>query len=330
MLRSDKYSVSLPHLFNLHGRPSNLVPPALARSTQIMAGPLSVEDILAKQKADREAAAKVRPLCFPLLSALTLFQPKFLSKSERAALALEKRNAEVKLEQEKGDIETKERIDFERAAEEERRRAESARYGASNGNGNDGRCERSNGFRSNTDHFLDDRYGRPDSRNDRYNQQMPDNRNGAPQQNGNGHSNGYGNGYPTASRRHGPPIGPRRQQNGHAIAPSPLASSSTMTGSPKPTPPGDVALPTDNELSTIRARYLGQKADNKKPRLRKAADKKVIFDWNVSDDTSAMEQGTWTSEVKGKGPGGTMFGGRLAGFDERGKNTGQQGDSVDK
>lgn len=65
----------------------------------------------------------------------------------------------------------------------------------------------------------------------------------------------------------------------------------------------------------IRARYLGQKLDKSKPRLRKAADKKVIFDWNVGDDTTAAERGSWTSEIKGQGTGGAMFGGRLAGMD---------------
>ncbi len=250
-------------------------------------------------------------------------QPKFLSKTERAALALEKRNAEIKAQQEREQEEKKERIDFERAAEDERRRAESARYGA--GNGRDGRYDRYG--RQDGRYGRDDRYAR-DSRNG-YGHQTPDDRHGGPHQNGNGHSNG--NGCPTGPRGNGPPTGPRSQPNGHTIAPSPLASSSTVRGSPKPTTPGDVAPPTESELSTIRARYLGQKVDNKKPRLRKAADKKVIFDWNVGDDTTAMEQGTWTSEIKGKGPGGTMFGGRLAGFDKGGRARGEEsGDLVDK
>jgi ATP-dependent RNA helicase DDX23/PRP28 len=59
-----------------------------------------------------------------------------LSKSERAALALEKRNAEVKAQQEKDNLEKIERVAFEQQVEDERRKAEGARYG----NG-DGRCE---------------------------------------------------------------------------------------------------------------------------------------------------------------------------------------------
>ena len=45
-------------------------------------------------------------------------------------------------------------------------------------------------------------------------------------------------------------------------------------------------MPTDSELSTIRARYLGQKESRTKPRLRKTADKRMIFEWKAEDDTS--------------------------------------------
>jgi ATP-dependent RNA helicase DDX23/PRP28 len=45
-------------------------------------------------------------------------------------------------------------------------------------------------------------------------------------------------------------------------------------------------MPTDSELNTIRARYLGQKENRTKPRLRKTADKRMIFDWKAEDDTS--------------------------------------------
>jgi ATP-dependent RNA helicase DDX23/PRP28 len=45
-------------------------------------------------------------------------------------------------------------------------------------------------------------------------------------------------------------------------------------------------MPTDSELNTIRARYLGQKENRTKPRLRKTADKRMIFEWKAEDDTS--------------------------------------------
>ncbi|ORY31211.1 Pre-mRNA-splicing ATP-dependent RNA helicase PRP28 [Naematelia encephala] len=265
-----------------------------------MAGPLSVEDILAKQKAEREAAAK----------------PKFLTKEQRAKLALEKRNAEVKEQQAREEEEKRSRIDFEQQAEEERRKTEAARYGQGNGQYGGGGYGRQ------------DRYGRDGHRqngntngNGNGNGWQNDRNGRGGYSNGGGQANGNGQAAvttPTAPRGHAPPSAPRSMQNGHTPATaSPLAGSSTpVPGSPKPNTPGDAAAPTDAELSIIRARYLGQKADNKKPRLRKIADKKMIFDWNAADDTTAAEQGTWSGQLKGQGPGGAMFGGRIAGFEE--------------
>ena len=106
-----------------------------------MTGPLSVEDIVAKQRAEREAAAKVRSPYVMHILTLTSLQPKFLSKTERAALALEKRNAEVKVQQIKEEGEARERLQFDQAAEEERRRGDAARYGGGDSNGSDGRCK---------------------------------------------------------------------------------------------------------------------------------------------------------------------------------------------
>jgi ATP-dependent RNA helicase DDX23/PRP28 len=102
-----------------------------------MAGPLSVDEILARQKAEKEAAAKVshHPV---LCSSKANLQPKFLSKADRAKLALEKRNAEVKEQQEREEAERKERLEFDRKAEEERRRANEGRYGGPGGPGGQG------------------------------------------------------------------------------------------------------------------------------------------------------------------------------------------------
>ncbi|RXK41784.1 pre-mRNA-splicing ATP-dependent RNA helicase PRP28 [Tremella mesenterica] len=265
-----------------------------------MAGPLSVDEILAKQRAEKEAASK----------------PRFLSKADRERIALEKRDAEVKTRQEREVAGRIERIDFEKAVMEERRKAETARFGTGPSSGPNGRCE-------------SDRYGRND-RYDRYSAPDPrDDRNGSHPPDRPASTNGQQ--IPTGPRGHAPPSAPRSMQmaNGNMngshtpVKPSPLANSSTPGSSPKPTVPGDVAVPTEVELVNIRARYLGQKVNEKKPRVRKTQDKKVIFDWNAADDTTALEQGTWTSEVKGLGPGGIMFGGRLAGFDEGGKRRGQ-------
>ncbi|WWD20718.1 pre-mRNA-splicing ATP-dependent RNA helicase PRP28 [Kwoniella shandongensis] len=284
-----------------------------------MAGPLSVEDILARQKAEKEAASK----------------PKFLSKAERQKLALEKRNAEVREQQERGDAERKQRDEFDRAAEEEKRRADQARYGADAGGG--GRYDRygrpDDRYANGNGNGNGNGYGRPDPRNQRY-QGGYDDRN-APRQNYPNQNGQNGSAVPTGPRGSagGPPTGPRGMHNGNngqsslpyngASTPStPLATAGSST--PTPNSPRDAALPTDAELTALRARYLGQKIDGKKPRLRKANDKKIIFDWNADDDTAAQEQTSWAGEVKGKGSGGTTFGGRLAGFDEGGKRRGQE------
>jgi ATP-dependent RNA helicase DDX23/PRP28 len=275
-----------------------------------MAGPLSVEDILAKQKAEKEAAAK----------------PKFLSKAERAKLALEKRNAEVKDQQAREEEERSARIAFEQKLEEERKRSEESRYNGGGGPGNG----RQGG------------YGRDSyRREDRYNQSGP-----AQDRNG---QNGHGqNGNSNHDNRQGPPSGPRGAPSGprssygngngfnnQPSTSSPLArdqgpssssaAQSSMTGSPKPNVPGDVSQPSDYEMAVIKSRYLGQKDPDKKQRARKEPNSKnkMNFDWNAADDTTAHEQGGWRNDVKANAPGAVMLGGRLAGFDEGGRRRGQ-------
>jgi ATP-dependent RNA helicase DDX23/PRP28 len=63
-------------------------------------------------------------------------------------------------------------------------------------------------------------------------------------------------------------------------------------------------MPTDSELSTIRARYLGQKVDNKKPRLRKQNDKRFIFDWKAEDDTTGDQRIIVDPAIIARRPGG--------------------------
>ena len=290
-----------------------------------MAGPLSVDEILAKQKAEKDAAGRVRCPLGKIRNAELTLQPKFLSKAERAALALEKRNADVKVQQEREEVEKKERLEFEKKAEEERRRSDGGRYGA--GGPNEGRCEQSLTFFG-PELMIDGGYNRNDGyggRNDGYNGRNDGHgghggyggqggRNdgyGGGRDSGHGGRGGYGNGReggrdgryggPSGhSQSNGPPTGPRgahtptgpRGQNGHGPHnPSPLAANgSGAPASPKPTAPGDVAMPTDSELNTIRARYLGQKVDRSKPRLRKQTDKKLIFDWKAEDDTSGDQR----------------------------------------
>ena len=274
-----------------------------------MAGPLSVEDILAKQKAEKEAAAK----------------PKFLSKAERAKIALEKRNAEVQSQQSRDEEEKAARISFERRVEEERRRDEEQRYGG--GRNEDQRYGGRGGYGRGGDGYR---------REDRYERQG---QNGHPHGYPGGGHNHTQNGHAQNGHVNGPPSGPRgaptgpRASNGQAHS-SPLARGggtghqagpSTLTpSSPKPTTPGDAAQPSDHELAVIKSRYLGGHDFNKKPRIKKESNhKKMNFDWNAADDTTAYDQGSWRTEMLSATPGAVMLGGRLAGYDEGGQRRGQ-------
>jgi ATP-dependent RNA helicase DDX23/PRP28 len=274
-----------------------------------MAGPLSVEDILAKQKAEKEAAAK----------------PKFLSKAERAKIALEKRNAEVKSQQQREEEERAARIAFEQQVEEERRRNEESRY---SGNGN-GRYGQGQGQGQGQGYGRDSYGGRDNhgQRNDRYNQQN---------QGRNGHA------QPPTQAPSGPrnaPSGPRASLNNNQpstsspLARAPIAPQASAPGTPKqsndapppkPNTPGDVSQPSEYEMAVIKSRYLGQKDPDRKQRVKRDINtKKMNFDWAATDDTTAHEQGSWRMDVKASAPGAVMLGGRLAGFDEGGTRRGQ-------
>ena len=103
--------------------------------------PLSIESLLQKQKEEKEAAAKVFILIFILkLKLTTLYKPRFLTKEQRAQLAIQKRAQEIHEQREKEEKARKDRDALEREAEEirsrERERERSSRYGGGGG----GRC----------------------------------------------------------------------------------------------------------------------------------------------------------------------------------------------
>jgi len=251
-----------------------------------MAGPLSVEDILAKQKAEKEASAK----------------PKFLSKAERAKIALEKRNAEVKSQQQKDEEEKAARIAFERQVEDERRKNEEARYAGNGG----GRYGNQQGYGNGRDN-----YGQGQGRNGQYNQGRNDQPPSGPRNAPTGPRGSYNNQPSTSS--------PLARGNGQPSTPAPPPPAS-----PKPNTPGDVSQPSEYEMAVLKSRYLGQKDPDRKQRVKKEANaKKVNFDWAATDDTTAHEQGSWRMDVRASAPGAVMLGGRLAGFDEGGARRGQ-------
>jgi ATP-dependent RNA helicase DDX23/PRP28 len=99
--------------------------------------PLSIETLLQKQREEKEAASKVCLHAFspPVRTSHTdhLRQPKFLSKEERAKLAIAKRAQEIKEEKERAEAARRDRLNLETQADELRRERDS-KYGGS------GRC----------------------------------------------------------------------------------------------------------------------------------------------------------------------------------------------
>ncbi|KAI0705818.1 pre-mRNA-splicing ATP-dependent RNA helicase PRP28 [Cytidiella melzeri] len=252
--------------------------------------PLSIESLLQKQKEDKEAAAK----------------PKFLTKEQRAQLAIAKRAQELREQKEKEDRARQERQNLEREAEEirsrDRERERTARYGSGGGGGGGGRYD-----------DRQERYGRRDHRE-------RDNRRYPPAEDRRSVLQGVPTG-PRADRGKEPPAGPRGSSS--------LTPGSASSMPPPPLPPNangtngilnaesEAFVPpmTDNDLTAIRSRYLG--VDKKKRKIRKMNDRKFVFDWDEQDDTFSAEA---PAAVGSQRQGAQiMFGrGHIAGMDDGG------------
>jgi ATP-dependent RNA helicase DDX23/PRP28 len=103
------------------------------------AEPLSIESLLQRQKEEREAAARVSSQLVLLtwnsveISQFFLFsKPKFLSKEERAKIAIAKRAQEIHEEMRKEEENRKNREQLEREAEIIRRQERESKYATSN------------------------------------------------------------------------------------------------------------------------------------------------------------------------------------------------------
>ncbi|BEJ12125.1 hypothetical protein CspHIS471_0205850 [Cutaneotrichosporon sp. HIS471] len=200
-----------------------------------MSGPLSVEDILAQQKAEREAAAK----------------PKFMTKAMREKLAAEKAAAESSSSKDKERADRARREGLERAAAEERRRTDVNRRDRERE-----RDTRDGGLDYRADHRADYRGRRRDDdyRGGRQDRRFDDRDRDRDRRDG-----GHGRGGRRDDRR----------TNG-----APSRNANGASG--------------NDELDTIKKRYLGQKEEVKKPWMRKATNKNAIFDWSAADDTSSQ------------------------------------------
>ncbi|PPQ70960.1 hypothetical protein CVT24_009960 [Panaeolus cyanescens] len=260
--------------------------------------PLSIEALLQKQKEEKEAAAK----------------PKFLTKEERAKLAIAKREAEIKEENEKRERAKKEREALEREAEELASRERSRQSGG--GGRYQDRYERDKVDRDR------DRSSRKDRDRDR------DGRGGG--RNDDRRREGYQN-VPTGPRaERGKGGNSTSHQSNDVVMGS--ASSSSM---PPPSTNGhnnststesDAYVPpmTESDLTAIRSRYLG--VDKKKRKIRKMNDRKFVFDWDAQDDTFAEDSPVAVGSNRQGAQ--VMFGrGHLAGMDDGGGSAPRKGAS---
>ncbi|KAG2756007.1 P-loop containing nucleoside triphosphate hydrolase protein [Suillus brevipes Sb2] len=262
------------------------------------AEPLSIESLLQRQKEEREAAAK----------------PKFLSKEERAKIAIAKRAAELREQRERDERSRMDREGLEREAEEVRQREQDR--------------ERATRYSSAP--------ARHDDRESRYGHPEKDTRHG----HGHGHGRrGRGGGPPQDDRRAQPPppkhipnapTGPRadRLKNSNtpsgpvssSASPAPISnanSTSNANGNDPLSEPSTSYVPpmTESDLSAVRDRYLG--VNTKKRKIRKMNDRKFVFDWNVEEDTFSNDSPVAVG-VNRQGAQ-VMFGrGHVGGFDDGG------------
>ncbi|KAH9005212.1 P-loop containing nucleoside triphosphate hydrolase protein [Lactarius hatsudake] len=239
------------------------------------AEPLSIESLLQKQKEEREAAAR----------------PKFLSREERANIAIAKRSQEIQEEKRKEEDNRKNREELEREAEAIRRRERDTKYTTSN--------SARYGDHHDRDRNRDRDRGRGTGRRDHRDRRMNDDR-----------RSGYNN-VPTEPRaeRAKASANPATPTSG---GPQSVSASSSSTPAPDSTftPPM-----TEEDLAALRSRYLG--VDKKKRKIRKMNDRKFVFDWDEQEDTGTADPSA-NIGVQRQGAQ-VMFGrGRIAGMDDGG------------
>lgn len=317
--------------------------------------PLSIVDLLAKQKAEKEAASKVHPslstsslLELTSPSFVSLLQPKFLSKAERAAIALEKRQQEIDSQRGVADKAKVEREELEKKAEEERRKSGGGNQHQGGGDygrfgGNQGYNVRGGygGGRGGYSQYFSTLFsfwclegragGRQGGREGdveltstylAFPPPLLDNRGGY--QNGYQNQNQYNNNnnrpsyedrdrpnVTASSSMPPPPGGPRQPPAGPRGAGGPTPTGPRSA----PTLPASSANPSDPtiDLAAIKARYLGVGPDANKRKIRKTGDKKFVFDWDGDEDTGAG------SLVDSRSAGGVMLGGSVGGIGDGGR-----------
>ncbi|KAF8797946.1 P-loop containing nucleoside triphosphate hydrolase protein [Phlegmacium glaucopus] len=248
--------------------------------------PLSIESLLQKQKDEKESASK----------------PKFLSKEERAKLAISKRAQEIREEAERRETTRRDRDALEREADELAQRERNNKYGSR----------------------YQDRYAHPERDRDR---DRGGDRSG--RRDRDGPRGGRQQQAPPPSQTQDDrrsregfqniPTGPRAERGKGSTNQDITMSSASMPPPPVPTsePSSNAYVPpmTETDLSAIRSRYLG--VDKKKRKIRKMNDRKFVFDWDAQDDTFAEDSPVAVGSNRQGAQ--VMFGrGRLAGMDDGG------------
>ena len=212
--------------------------------------PLSIESLLAAQKAEKDAQSR----------------PKFMTKAQREALAAEQKSDSEKSRAAKQEEAKKQREQLERKIWEERH----SHPGGSH-RSQDRRAGPGPGQRSHQGSQLD--YGSVPTgpraqrgREDRRDQLPPAGPAASHQRNGQDRSYASSLAQPVASTS---------RQNG---------SSSNGTAGAE----GQEALPIYDPLA-LKARYLGDKTAQKR-KTRKQSDKKFVFDWDKTEDTATLNE----------------------------------------
>ncbi|KAH9966727.1 P-loop containing nucleoside triphosphate hydrolase protein [Russula dissimulans] len=246
--------------------------------------PLSIETLLQKQKEEREAAAR----------------PKFLSKEERAKIAISRRAQEIQEEKRREEENRKNREQLEREAESIRRQERESKYATSSSSRHDDHHDRSRDGRER---------GRGGGRRDYRDRRVNDDR-----------RSGYTN-VPTEPRAERakaaanpsapPPTGPQSLPMSNASTPGPDATFTPAM--------------TEEDLAALRSRYLG--VDKKKRKIRKMNERKFVFDWDEQEDTFTVDPSA-NIGVQRQGAQ-VMFGrGHIAGMDDGGGGrTGSKSDT---
>jgi ATP-dependent RNA helicase DDX23/PRP28 len=237
--------------------------------------PLSIESLLQKQKEEREAAAR----------------PKFLTREDRARIAIAKRSQEIQEEKRKEEENRKNREQLEREAEVIRRRERESKYSTSSSARYDDHHDR--------DRNRDRDRGRGTGRRDHRDRRMNDDR-----------RSGYNN-VPTEPRAE------RAKASANSATPTaggPQSVSASNSSTPGPESSFTPAM-TDEDLAALRSRYLG--VDKKKRKIRKMNDRKFVFDWDEQEDTGSADPSA-NIGVHRQGAQ-VMFGrGHIAGMDDGG------------